>query len=109
MFLVPWIFLFSSEDETYFKHEELFTYCEVSVRDESDVQISEHFEKTNEFIEDNIHRGERRRCIDLTILGGVLVHCKAAVSRSVTTIIAYLMWKQNLSFQSALDLLRTKR
>lgn len=39
----------------------------------------------------------------------VLVHCAQGKSRSATVVIAYLMWKQNVSFREAMHLVRSKR
>nr|ACG45770.1 hypothetical protein [Zea mays] len=41
--------------------------------------------------------------------GNVLVHCFAGRSRSVTIVVAYLMKKHQMSLESALSLVRSKR
>eukprot|EP01053_Blabericola_migrator_P001374 Blabericola_migrator_1__1373@NODE_1357_length_4726_cov_203_531015_g911_i0_p1_GENE_NODE_1357_length_4726_cov_203_531015_g911_i0NODE_1357_length_4726_cov_203_531015_g911_i0_p1_ORF_typecomplete_len836_score122_87DSPc/PF00782_20/1_5e29CDKN3/PF05706_12/8_2e05Y_phosphatase/PF00102_27/0_00089Y_phosphatase2/PF03162_13/6_6e03Y_phosphatase2/PF03162_13/0_005Init_tRNA_PT/PF04179_12/0_011DUF442/PF04273_13/0_52Gelsolin/PF00626_22/37Gelsolin/PF00626_22/29_NODE_1357_length_4726_cov_203_531015_g911_i019734480 len=41
--------------------------------------------------------------------GRVLVHCREGVSRSSTLVCAYLMYTQDLSFQAALDKIRSVR
>ena len=38
----------------------------------------------------------------------ILVHCEYGVSRSPTTVIAYLMWKRGLMFEDALTMVRGK-
>lgn len=45
----------------------------------------------------------------LNNLGGVLVHCYAGVSRSVSVVIAYLIWKYNMSYNDALNYIRSSR
>ena len=39
----------------------------------------------------------------------VLVNCMAGISRSATIVIAYLMTKQNLTFQEAFNFVKSKR
>ena len=41
--------------------------------------------------------------------GKCLIHCYQGVSRSVTLIIAYLMWLENMTYQDALDCVRRTR
>jgi protein-tyrosine phosphatase len=41
--------------------------------------------------------------------GGVLVHCAAGVSRSSSTVIAYLMRKQKMSFNDAFMFVKKRR
>lgn len=50
-------------------------------------------------------------CIDFieNANGPVLVHCMEGVSRSCTIVIAYLMWKRNISYSEASEIVRSIR
>ncbi|RMY13015.1 hypothetical protein D0867_07589 [Hortaea werneckii] len=63
--------------------------------DEPNVNLLQHFERTNDFIEEGLRGGKEGG-------GGVFVHCAMGKSRSATVCCAYLMWKYNLPPQEAL-------
>eukprot|EP00921_Rhytidocystis_pertsovi_P008390 GHVQ01013753.1.p1 GENE.GHVQ01013753.1~~GHVQ01013753.1.p1 ORF type:complete len:1123 (-),score=293.28 GHVQ01013753.1:145-3513(-) len=60
------------------------TYFRVPIDDTSYQPINLYFEEAGDFIDSFLLRGE-----------GVLVHCKAGVSRSVTIILSYLVGRMN--------------
>lgn len=75
-----------------------FQYLTYYLKDANGEEISLLFYKTLEWIHEAIVKG-----------GRVLVHCREGVSRSATFVIAYLMWKQSLSFEAAHDQIRRAR
>jgi protein-tyrosine phosphatase len=86
----------------YTKHEEWFTYLSIPIDDTPQSDILSIFASTNKFIDKAIVE-------DCSGSGGVLVHCNACISRSPTIVIAYLMWKQNLSLANALAKVQAAR
>eukprot|EP00922_Rhytidocystis_sp_ex-Travisia-forbesii_P019433 GHVS01028772.1.p1 GENE.GHVS01028772.1~~GHVS01028772.1.p1 ORF type:complete len:357 (-),score=39.23 GHVS01028772.1:333-1403(-) len=68
----------------------ILTYYRVCLEDTSCEPIRLYFEEVGEFIDSFMVRGE-----------GVLVHCKAGVSRSATIIISYLVGKMHFSLDRA--------
>lgn len=75
-----------------------FKYKQVEVLDSVDTNLAQHFEECFSFIDEAKREG-----------GGVLVHCFAGRSRSVTVILAYLMRTHHMSLSEALELVRSKR
>lgn len=64
------------------------------VADDMDARLLNIFPETNKFIDEGRQSG------------GVLVHCMYGVSRSSTCVCAYLMSKEGVSYEQALDMLR---
>ncbi len=79
--------------ETFIRHQ-------ILLDDEPDADVLMHFLPSINFIDQELDKGR-----------GVLVHCQAGMSRSVTIVAAYLMWraKGSLDVQGALDCIREKR
>ncbi|KZV30968.1 Dual specificity protein phosphatase 1 isoform 1 [Dorcoceras hygrometricum] len=74
-------------------HPNDFVYKTIpAVLDKADVLISQYFDECFAFIEEARTTG-----------GGVLVHCFAGRSRSVTVVVAYLMFKNGMPLSEALE------
>lgn len=81
--------LYSSDGFPRNQLEEQFSVKALECQDSEDCNLSVHFHDAANFIEE----GRRQ--------GGVVVHCAAGISRSSTSLIAYLMIKQHLSLNAA--------
>ncbi|KAL7105150.1 hypothetical protein ACP275_07G026700 [Erythranthe tilingii] len=79
-------------------HPDDFIYKTIEVRDKEDENISQYFEECFQFIYEAKAAG-----------GGVLVHCFAGRSRSATVVVAYLMYKNGMSFSEALEYVKIQR
>ncbi|KAJ7552133.1 hypothetical protein O6H91_06G043100 [Diphasiastrum complanatum] len=75
-----------------------FKYKRIEVLDSPDVDLKQYFNVCFDFIDEARRQG-----------GGVLVHCFAGRSRSVTVLVAYLMRTYALSLSQALELVKAKR
>lgn len=62
-----------------------FKYKIIHINDDIWINISDYFEESNQFIETALNQSNTK----------VMIHCQRGVSRSVTLLIAYLLWKQN--------------
>jgi len=75
-----------------------FNYLTYYLKDTNNEDISTVFYRTLRWIDDSMQRG-----------GRVLVHCREGVSRSSTIIIAYLMWRYAIPFETAHERIRRVR
>ncbi|CAF0887752.1 unnamed protein product [Adineta steineri] len=75
-----------------------FKYLNVRVHDHDDADLLKEWEKTFRFI--NEAKANNQCC---------LVHCKMGISRSASTVLAYLMKENNHSFADALDHVKKRR
>ncbi|EJF56347.1 DSPc-domain-containing protein [Dichomitus squalens LYAD-421 SS1] len=70
----------------------------LDILDSTSADLRPHLESTVRWIDDRLRRGLN-----------VLVHCQQGVSRSAAVVIAYLIYTQNMSYDSAFDLVKRKR
>lgn len=82
----------------HFQNVEGFTYKQIAVEDNLDVDMTQHLAGAFHFIEEARQNGER-----------VLVHCHAGRSRSVTIVMAYLMKYYNHTVHSALEYVKERK
>ncbi|XP_023309921.1 dual specificity protein phosphatase 7 [Anoplophora glabripennis] len=73
-------------------------YMQIPITDHWSQNLASHFPKAIEFIDEARSRQK-----------GVLVHCLAGVSRSVTITVAYLMYKCSLNLNDAFNLVRSRK
>ncbi|GFY39222.1 dual specificity protein phosphatase 19 [Trichonephila inaurata madagascariensis] len=74
-----------------------FTYKRLNIRDHPDMNIRRHFEECFKFID----QGRRQ--------GWVYVHCNAGISRAATICISYLMSRQRMHLQDAINKVKDAR
>lgn len=76
---------------------EAIQHHKIIIRDFKNSNIYVHFQQACDWIEQGLKRAD------------VLVHCAGGTSRSPSIVIAYMMQKQRLTFQEALNHCRRKR
>ncbi|KAG8436095.1 hypothetical protein GDO86_007267 [Hymenochirus boettgeri] len=81
-----------------FEHDGEFKYKQIPISDHWSQNLSQFFPEAISFIEE----ARSKKC-------GILVHCLAGISRSVTVTVAYLMQKLNLSLNDAYDFVKRKK
>uniref|UniRef100_A0A8C9SQ64 Dual specificity protein phosphatase n=1 Tax=Scleropages formosus TaxID=113540 RepID=A0A8C9SQ64_SCLFO len=81
-----------------FEHEGDFKYKQIPISDHWSQNLSQFFPEAISFIDE----ARSQKC-------GILVHCLAGISRSVTVTVAYLMQKLNLSLNDAYDFVKRKK
>ncbi|KAJ4934197.1 hypothetical protein JOQ06_007002 [Pogonophryne albipinna] len=81
-----------------FEHEGHFRYKQIPISDHWSQNLSQFFPEAISFIDE----ARSQQC-------GILVHCLAGISRSVTVTVAYLMQRLNLSLNDAYDFVKRKK
>eukprot|EP01111_Echinosteliopsis_oligospora_P013267 TRINITY_DN4721_c0_g1_i1.p1 TRINITY_DN4721_c0_g1~~TRINITY_DN4721_c0_g1_i1.p1 ORF type:complete len:162 (+),score=27.21 TRINITY_DN4721_c0_g1_i1:88-573(+) len=72
------------------KFPDIIKYHRICVEDNATENILRYFDEASDFIDDHVKKGQ-----------AVMVHCTAAVSRSPSIIMAYLMRFQKISLREA--------
>ncbi|KAL1229795.1 Dual specificity protein phosphatase [Trichinella spiralis] len=78
-----------------FENDARFKYLQIPIDDNWSQNLASHFPKAIQFI----NEARSKKC-------GVLVHCLAGISRSVTVTVAYLMQTLSLSLDDAYDMVK---
>eukprot|EP01138_Halocafeteria_seosinensis_P016459 gb/GECG01016790.1/.p1 GENE.gb/GECG01016790.1/~~gb/GECG01016790.1/.p1 ORF type:complete len:156 (+),score=11.83 gb/GECG01016790.1/:1-468(+) len=81
----------------YYESNPQITYKRCPLDDDLNTEIKMHIPDCVEFINEGLRHG------------GVLIHCAAGVSRSVSVTIGYLMMQYNMSFHQALEFVQDRR
>ena len=89
----------SSEANNYDKSPSI-KYLPIFLRDDPGADIINCFFQTIDFIEIKEETNKPKK---------ILIHCIEGISRAPALISGYLMWKQNLKTQNAIDFVKSKR
>lgn len=73
-------------------------YLHISIRDDSNANIKDKFDAVFNFIENAKQKNLK-----------VFVHCQVGRSRSVSFVVAYLMYTNKITLNKALDFVQKKR
>ena len=84
--------------ENVFESENKYTYCSFYLKDHVLENIECIFYECIKFIENVKEKG-----------GRVLVHCIQGISRSVTLVMAYLIYKNKITYDKAFNIVQSKR
>eukprot|EP01100_Stratorugosa_tubuloviscum_P015620 TRINITY_DN90_c0_g1_i4.p1 TRINITY_DN90_c0_g1~~TRINITY_DN90_c0_g1_i4.p1 ORF type:complete len:203 (-),score=106.96 TRINITY_DN90_c0_g1_i4:35-643(-) len=89
--------------EPIFPHQ--FKYCSIALFDDEQQNLLSAIEQSIEFIDEAKQSNQNQNQNQ----GAVLVHCNAGISRSASIVIAYLMKKENLTYEQALNQVKAVR
>ena len=92
----------NSHDEYVKKHlyiNEGIKYLPIYLRDDPEIDIIEHLFKIIDFISSDKETANKK----------ILFHCIEGISRAPALVAGYLMWKDNLTCNRAIELIKSKR
>ncbi|KAK6347261.1 hypothetical protein TWF696_007333 [Orbilia brochopaga] len=81
-----------------------FKHLQIELDDLPDEKLLERLEEGVQFIDSALSPSG-----DTTEPGKILVHCLQGMSRSCSFVVAYLVWKKNISVSQALEIVQEKR
>ena len=71
-------------------------HLHIEAEDDPNENLLKEFTRTCKYIEDGLRSENGKQ-------GGVFVHCAMGKSRSATLVVAYLMWKYNVTWENGLE------
>ncbi|AMD20927.1 HDR185Cp [Eremothecium sinecaudum] len=92
-----------------------YTLKNIAIDDDDKTDILQYFNETNRFIDECLFPNEPEydpKLVDFRKKpqkGAIYVHCHAGVSRSVSFVVAYLMYRYGFDLKTALHAVRRKR
>ena len=89
----------SAEANNYDKSPSI-KYLPIFLRDDPGADIIQCFFQTIDFIENEKESNKPKK---------ILIHCIEGISRAPALIAGYLMWKQNLKVENAIEFMKSKR
>lgn len=95
---ITYILNVTSNLPNVFENEEKYHYKQIAISDHWSQNLSQFFPEAVSFIDE----ARSKNC-------GVLVHCLAGISRSVTVTVAYLMQKNHWSLNDAYDFVKQRK
>lgn len=95
---ITYILNVTSNLPNVFENEEKYHYKQIAISDHWSQNLSQFFPEAISFIDE----ARSKDC-------GVLVHCLAGISRSVTVTVAYLMQKNHWSLNDAYDFVKQRK
>lgn len=87
---------------------ENYSHKQIEITDGETSNILQFLPEANEFISSALFAQQNEESAGQKHQGAVLIHCAQGVSRSVTVIIAYLMYKYKLKYAQALHAVKRK-
>lgn len=96
---IKFILIASNNMEMLFKEDLGIEYKKIPINDSKKTNISKYFKESNDFIDNALSSNK----------GNILIHCGAGASRSVSLLIAFMIYKFSYTFDQSLEIIQKIR